>query len=355
MGTVGARTLRRYTFKYCEQITLFQHPVNAKMMDPLCNRIGWRWLLSLFQNSKIPKSKVHFHSEFKYECNNQQRVFFGERQSRQRSMFALSFQTRDCTQFEGIWMGFEEKIFTYFRFHLLFIALYYYYSFQMFVVHGSSLKSAQLTGWFFDNCRKHRIFGFRQLCMHLKSVIIEMGMTWMLWVVSLSMPKPPNTYRQEYLWIHSTHYFFFSLPSMPLICWYSHCCMYTVHYQSIVNAVFFRIWNSNACTVKVLKIYSVLDSLNQCSKIQQDDTCNVGNETKNARDCGCISFKCATSEGTKKNSIQPFEWIRANSKWETESGRVWWKKNHSTNGRCIITRLLFFLDNIHYIRDCGVR
>lgn len=127
-------------------------------------------------------SKIQNAFEFRIQLNatTSRGCIFDNRQGKQWSMFAISFQIHDSIQFEGIWMGLKEEIFAYFRFHLLFIALYYN-SFQMFVVRGSSLKSAQLTGWNFDNCRKHRIFAFRQLCMHTKFKIIEMGMTWMLW------------------------------------------------------------------------------------------------------------------------------------------------------------------------------
>lgn len=143
---------------------------------------------------------------------------------------------------------------------------------------------------------KHRIFGFQQLYMHPKSEIIELGI-WHEYCEPFDAKTTKHL--SPRVFVDSFDALFLFLPpidSVDLLVQYTWC-------TTVVNAVFFRIWNSNACTVKVLKIYSVLDSLNQCSEIQQDDTCNDGNETKNARDCGCISFKCATSEGTKKNSI----------------------------------------------------
>lgn len=79
----------------------------------------------------------------------------------------------------------------------------------------------------------------------------------------------------------------FHPPFDSVDCWHSHIFPY-LKFQRL------------CC--KVLKIYSVFHSLHRCSEIQQDDTCNVSNETKTACDCGCISFKCATSEGTRKKT-----------------------------------------------------
>lgn len=137
-------TLHHYTFDYIEQITLFQHPVNAKMMEPLCNRIKWRWL-SLFQNPKCISIQ-----------NSNMNATIG---SRYFWMIGSDRWFNSNWHLHIVWKDLNGFLKRRFLLILDFICYSLYciipFKCSWFVVHlWDALKSTQLTGWFFDNCRK---------------------------------------------------------------------------------------------------------------------------------------------------------------------------------------------------------